>query len=277
MSSSPDQTTQSVEIAGYQCPTKRPIRPVHAVISSAKLMANRQDTRQVFEVLNALSGGSSQRVFARMAQTPYGLRVINGETEFEQKLADDAYLSGLATGTFGRAFYEFREASALTPDGIIAASDETGKDQEIIDRFPEFARVFRHAELCHDLWHIITGYGTDALGELCLLGFTRKQTFNNAFRVIIAMGSGAIKLEAPKAPILKAIAEGVENGKNAKFLLGEDIEALLEMPLEEARASMNVAAPTVYASVPAKEKATYLKPRITKTQTEREQGVAAAA
>ena len=40
----------------------------------------------------------------------------------------------------------------------------------------------------HDLWHVTTGYGRDALGELSLLAFTYAQEKNRGIGAIVLYG-----------------------------------------------------------------------------------------
>lgn len=40
----------------------------------------------------------------------------------------------------------------------------------------------------HDLWHVLTGYSGDVLGETALLGFIFAQTGNPGVALIIALG-----------------------------------------------------------------------------------------
>ena len=40
----------------------------------------------------------------------------------------------------------------------------------------------------HDLWHVVTGYGRDELGEACLLAFTYAQNKNRGVGFIAFVG-----------------------------------------------------------------------------------------
>jgi ubiquinone biosynthesis protein COQ4 len=123
----------------------------------------------------------------------------------------------------------------------------------------------------------LTGYGRDALGELCNLAFTRAQTRNPGFRLIIFIGGLAIKREKPMQPFWRAIAEGAAIGRNAEWLLEHDVEALLPLPLEEARRKLKMARPEIYDAVPAGIKESLLKPKVAQTQSERENARQGAA
>ncbi len=257
-------------INGFATPPAPPVRPFHALASVLKLIRNKEDTRQVFETVSALSGGSGKRLFKRFTATPYGRRVISEPVRLEKILSDRDALRALPEGSVGRAYLDFMEGGNLTPDGLIDAAEEAGIDFRGDTQFEEFRRLFLHLDVSHDLWHVMTGYGRDALGELCNLAYTRTQTNNPGFSLIIIIGLIAQKLEQPFAPLMKAVAEGARMGRNANWILEQDVEVLLKLPLEEARAKLNITRPDIYNSVPDDIKQSLLKPKITKTQTERE-------
>ena len=51
-------------------------------------------------------------------------------------------------------------------------------------------------------------------------------------------------------PYVKAIWQGYQRGKAAKWLLGEDYERLMAEPLESARRRLNITPATIYNSIP---------------------------
>ncbi len=257
-------------INGFGTPPSPPIRPFHALASVLKLVLNKEDTRQVFETIQALSGRSGKQLFQRFTATPYGRRVVSEPVRLEEILADREALRALPEGSVGRAYLDFMEGEDLTPDGLIDAAEEAGIDFRGETQFEEFRRLFLHLDVSHDLWHVLTGYGRDALGELCNLAYTRTQTRNPGFRLIIFIGLIAQKLEQPSQPLMKAVAEGARIGRNAKWILEQDVEELLKLPLDEARRRLNMARPEIYHSVPDEIKWSLLKPKVSRTQAERE-------
>ena len=58
--------------------------------------------------------------------------------------------------------------------------------------------------------------------------------------------------------------------RKTEWVLAHDVEALLPLPLEEVRRRLNITTPHVYNAVPAEIKDNLLKPKLAKTQTERE-------
>ncbi len=258
-------------INGYPLPPTVPTRPLHAFLSVLKLVTNKEDTRQVFEIVQALSGSSSKRMFRQFTNSEYGRRVVRTPIVLEELLGDRARLRAYPEGTLARAYLDFMEGENLTPEGLRSAAEDAGIDYEEYPEFKEYMRLFMHLQVSHDLWHVLTGYGRDALGELCNLVYTRHQTYNPGFRLIIAIGFLAQKLEQPFQPIGKALSEARHNARAAGWVLEYDVEELLALPLAEARARVGLAEPAVYNAVPAEIKQNLLKPKFKQTQAEREQ------
>lgn len=92
----------------------------------------------------------------------------------------------------------------------------------------------------HDLWHTVTGFKGDILGEAALLAFTAPQTRNPGVAVIALLG-----FSQPKA--WKLMVHGLKNGLRAQPLPAIAWEALLPLPIEEVRARLGIACAPTYA------------------------------
>ena len=58
-----------------------------------------------------------------------------------------------------------------------------------LDEHHPYAWFFRRVRDLHDLWHVLTGYGRDPLGEVCLLAFTYAQTRLTGLGAIAFLGT----------------------------------------------------------------------------------------
>jgi len=250
--------------------------PWSALASVVKLVLNKEDTRLVFETIHALSGRSGHRLFARFVGTPYGRRVVEEGVKIEEILSDRDWLRSLPEGSLGRAYLDFMESENLTAEGVVGAAEEAGVDSTCETQFEAYRRVMLHLEVVHDVWHVLTGYGRDALGEISVLAFSYAQTGNRGVWLIVRVGALAAKLERPDLPIFKAVREAVTRGRNAAWLAGQDIAALAPLPLEEVRTRLNVNSGDVYQGIPLKARLALLKPRVKEPETEREARAAAA-
>jgi ubiquinone biosynthesis protein COQ4 len=102
----------------------------------------------------------------------------------------------------------------------------------------------------HDVWHVLTGYGRDALGEACLVAFSYAQTGNLGFGFIALGAAREISREAKGVDAWGAVWEAYKNGRRARWLPSQDYEALFDQPLKFVRAGLNIPEPKRYLAVP---------------------------
>jgi ubiquinone biosynthesis protein COQ4 len=208
------------------------------------LLADPDDTVQVFRIMAALNAGTSAKNYQRLISTPEGGRVAYARVELVSKLTDDAWLSQFALGTVGAAYRNFLEKTGYSADGLEAVSREVHSDRAEEHPYAWFGRRERDI---HDIWHVLTGYrANDPLGELCLVAFTYAQTKGLGWGFIAL--SGALKSfgEPHGRAVRRAIREGYAHGRAAHWLHNEDIEKLFAEPLEAARTRLNIAPPRLY-------------------------------
>jgi len=223
------------------------IRPLTAFRAFRKLIRNKEDTAQVFEIMKALSGRSVSRGYFRMLRTVEGGRQAFLREELAHKLDDPAWLAQFAPGTVGAAYRVFREARGFTADGLAEAEREVISFVDAPHPIIWYSRRLRDV---HDIWHVLTGYGTDALGEACVVSFSYGQTKNTGFAFIGWGAAREIQREVGSIPARKAAFQAWRNGRAARWLPGLDYEALFAEPLEAARARLGIRPATVYAAVP---------------------------
>jgi len=215
-------------------PPRNPIRLGDAWRALRELIADPDATEHVFVIIDALSGNSGERQFQRFAHTPVGRRVLDEQADILDRLSDRASLHELPDGSLGKIYANFMTEEQISADGLVAASEEvdrTGRENEDRNRFGMRMRD------SHDLWHCVTGYSRDLIGEASLLAFTFAQTRNPGIGAIVAMAylkAGAI----PGAR--RSIREGYRRGRRAKWLPAADWENLLGRPLEDVRAQLEV-------------------------------------
>ena len=85
------------------------------------LIANPEDTAQVFKIIRAMSGPSLQQGFERFITLPFGRRVIEEKLDLLSTLQDREALRAMPEGSLGRAYLEFVESENLSADGLVAA------------------------------------------------------------------------------------------------------------------------------------------------------------
>ena len=212
-----------------------------------RLLSDKEDTGQVFEIMAALNGTSTQYGYRRLLTTVQGGRIAYERLELAEKLMDDAWLDSFAPGTVGAAYRDFIRSENLSAEGLAEISRRNRVKTE--DRHPH-AWFGRRTRDSHDLWHILSGYHRDALGEACLVAFSYAQTRSLGW-AFIAIGAALKSRSGPKHPYVKAIWQGYRRGRAAKWLPGEDYPLLMAEPLEAARRRLNITPATIYNAIPA--------------------------
>jgi ubiquinone biosynthesis protein COQ4 len=159
---------------------------------------------------------------------------------------DDAWLDSLPDGSVGAAYRSFIREEQLSAEGLAEVSRMGTRE---IDEQHPYAWMGRRTRDVHDIWHILSGYHRDALGEASLVAFSFAQTGGLGW-ALIALGAAFRARGAKDYPFTKAIWQGYKRGKAAAWLLGEDYERLMAEPLEAARVRLNITPATVYNAIP---------------------------
>ena len=235
-----DQTAQAVR--SRRAGKRQWARALRAL---AVLLADNEDTARVFEIMRALNGSVAQRNYQRLLVTAEGGRIAYERVEFARRLMDPAFLDGLPEGSVGAAYRSFVRGEQLSAADLVKVSQE-GLSR--VDDPHPYAWMGRRTRDVHDIWHVLTGYGRDALGEACLVAFSYAQTKGLGW-AIIALGA-AFRGRGKGQPYRRAILQGYLRGRRAAWLLAEDYEQLLREPLESARRRLGLTAPTVYDAIP---------------------------
>jgi ubiquinone biosynthesis protein COQ4 len=226
-------------------PDRKPpkFRPFKALGHFRKLVANKEDTSQVFHIFDSLPRRDFVADAQALIDSAHGQKLMEGERFLPDMLDDHDWLHALPAGTVGRAYVEFMESEGLSAIGLFEESVKMGRKryddqlQWVIDRMRD----------THDLLHVLTGYGRDALGEQCVLAFTYGQQPSPGNLFIAWLGALEIKRTVkPKASVFGAVREAQRNGKNAVRLLDQDIRALMAEDLQAARARLGIGATTLY-------------------------------
>ncbi len=227
---------------------RRPVQIGRALAAFRRLVADKEDTRQVFEIMSAMAGRSTHRGYARLLRSAEGGRQAYLARELADRLQNREWLLDFPAGSVGAAYLAFIDERNLSAYGL---ADESRKVEEVdIDAAHPVAWYARRLRDVHDLWHVLTGYRTDALGEACVVAFSLPQTGSPGFGVIAAGAALEYVRGRTGHPCARAILQAWLNGRRAAWLPELDYEALLAEPLEEVRARLNIRRPTLYERIP---------------------------
>jgi len=225
----------------------RPVRPFVALKAFRRLVVNKDDTKEAFEIIRALSGQSIPKGYARLISTAAGGRQAHAAEELAVLFEDHDWLAHCPIGSVGATYRDFIGRRGFSAHGL---ADESRKIGELsIDDLHPIAWYARRIRDIHDVWHVLTGYGTDAMGEACLLGFTHAQAGNGALLFLAIAASLELKRLHWRAPYIAAVAQAWRNGRHAHQLDAIDYAALFIEPLAMARQRLGIRPPTRYQAV----------------------------
>lgn len=214
-------------------------RPLRAARALKSLLSNPDDTKQVFQLLDALSSGPDAKLVTKLASTRNGARLLERRPDLLARLEDREALARLPEGSLGRAYLAFMSTGRLDAGFLVRASEAGGLGHAGTTDDDYVGRRLRDQ---HDLWHVVTGYQGDLLGEASVLAFTFAQTWNAGIGVIVA----AAFATAGDPDAHRMFADAFARGLRAAWLPAVEWEELLDQPLDAVRARLRVGPPAVY-------------------------------
>lgn len=219
------------------------VRPLVAWRAMQELFKDKEDTGQVFKIIEALKGKSLEKTTNRVLRSERGQRLLKEKPSIVAILNDRDALRAMPEGSLGRAYLRFVETEDLSADGLMAASDEAPKGEYSTEDLMWVGERLRDT---HDLYHVLSGYDRDGLGELCLLEYTLRHSYNRGIAFIVFMARRRDKKMMPHVDVPSCLREARQNGDAATWLVDQPWEELLPKPLEEVREALNINPPNVY-------------------------------
>lgn len=223
--------------------THAPHRPIRWTLAARALVGLARDTQRtdhVFTIISALTGDSFERTFCDFRETSHGKRLLLGKPSLALALADTTRLRALPEGTLGRAYVAFMDAGKLTSDGLVGAQEARIDPNAELEYDADRQYVSDRLRDMHDLWHVLTDYGSDDSGEIANLWFSVGQFGNPGMAFIAFFGVLDGRIDAAVSwP--RYCFNAYLRGRHAKRLVSEPIEDMLELPIDEARARLGVA------------------------------------
>ncbi len=220
-------------------------QPLKAFGHFRKLVAGKEDTAQVFHMTECLPSARFRRDAEAFCASETGQGLMAREPYLPDVLDDHDALLELPENSVAHAYVSFMRAEGLSAAGLVAESEiiHAGRPR-FDDQIQWFGNRLRDT---HDMVHVLTGYGRDALGEQCALGFSSSQ-YPGITDLVLAWG-GALEIRRrvkADAPVFAAVAEARRRGKAAQKIYAQDIRTLLAEPLAAARERIGIGAPTQY-------------------------------
>lgn len=221
----------------------QPLDIPRALRALRALAADPDETSHVFTIIDSLSGQGPDHLVGLFHRTPDGERLMRERSSIVPVLADRDALRRMPEGSLGRAYLAFVESEGITADGLVEASEKGSTRRYEGDE--ELTYAGDRMRDTHDLWHTVTGYKGDLLGETALLAFNVPQIRNPGVAAIVLLGMYRVR----KLRILPMVAGGLWRGARARHLPAIDWEPLLAVPLAEVRERLGVVPVADYTPV----------------------------
>lgn len=220
-------------------------RPLKAWHHFRNLVRDKEDTYEVFQIFESLPWKGMLGAATAFLESERGKALRASEPNLSTILDDHAALRRMPEGSLAQAYCDFMESEGLSAKGLIDEYERFMSEKP--DFHDQLTWYFERIRDTHDLLHVLTGYGRDALGEQCVLAFTYGQQPAPAHLFIAYAGAIEIKRQVKSAaPVLRAIREGQRLGKGCPRLAEQPVLELLPLPIEEARRRLNITRPEHY-------------------------------
>jgi ubiquinone biosynthesis protein COQ4 len=219
-------------------PTTMPVRWRRAFAELRALIRQPEETDHAVHLVYALGAREFERNFQRFAASPAGGALLAARPSLIAALSDREALERLPADSFGRAYLAYLDANGFAPDGLLEVQRrveaEWVGEGEMAPLDPLRTWFRDRTLLAHDLFHVLTGYGTDELGEATLLAFSLAQlggraqallTFGAAFEVWRSLGWRWLAYDF----------RAWRRGREAAWLAELPWEELLPLPLGAVR------------------------------------------
>jgi ubiquinone biosynthesis protein COQ4 len=221
-------------------PPARPVQRRRAFGLVRALVAEPKRTELVFELFDAMGGRGDEATFARFAAGRAGRALLAERPSLRAALSDAAALAALPAGSLGRAYLAFAAERGFTPAGLLELNERgLGHVNALLDA--DRLYFYERANVMHDLWHVVTGYDTDEAGEAALLAFSHAQGLSGRAMKLLIATTLAIGPKRGGLAFQRFVLQAWRRGRRAERLLEAPWEALLALPLGEARRALGVA------------------------------------
>jgi ubiquinone biosynthesis protein COQ4 len=201
-------------------------------------MANPADTDRAVHFVYALGMHEFERNFQRFAASEGGRALLAARPSLLDALSDRDSLARLPNGSFGRAYLSYLEDNGFAPDGVLSIQARVQAQWEHEEGIPPLDPLrswFRDRTLlAHDLFHVLTDYGTDEIGEATLLAFSLAQ-FGGRGQALLTFAAALEVSRTLGWPWLVYDFCAWRRGRRSAWLVAMPWEELLPLRLDTVR------------------------------------------
>jgi ubiquinone biosynthesis protein COQ4 len=202
------------------------------------LLADPDDTAKAIELTYAIGRDDFERSFQRFAASPPGRHLLASRPSLADALSDRAALERMPERSIARAYLDYLDRNGFTATSLLDVERRVQERWEREEGQPALDPMrtwFRDRSLLvHDLSHVVTGYGTDDVGEATLLAFSLAQLPGRAIALLTA-GATVEVWRQLGARWLRYAFRAWRRGRRAVRMIALPWEELLPLPLDTVR------------------------------------------
>jgi len=188
-----------------------------------RLRDDPDDTELALRASLLLNFGSLRRALHAFQSCEEGRGVLRARPALDRHVDLNA-LSALPENTLGHAYSRFLARRGLTPEPFVPPS-------EVRDEHLRY--ISQRMRQTHDLWHVVTGYDTDVMGEIELQAFSFGQ-LRTPFAFFVALG-GVLKAAGARARLAARVLRAYRRARRAEPLCYRAWEQRFATPLADVR------------------------------------------
>lgn len=212
----------------------------HGLRSLLRFLTTPSDLENSFEAMFALAGPTLEREFRKFASHPVGRSMLNEDPrrDLNALLGNREALAAMPNGSFADAYLEYLGGAEMGSSEYFldaAGLDEKARRFGWSDDQLWFVKRMANS---HDLFHVVTGYDRDITGEVGIVCYTAGQIPLLPLRMLLPY----FFVLKPSQPVRwgRFVREAFRHGRETPSLACVDYEALLPMPLDEARRELGM-------------------------------------
>ncbi|MDH4003063.1 MAG: Coq4 family protein [Xanthomonadales bacterium] len=216
--------------------TKNPFRYALAVW---RFMRSKTDDDIISEVAIIEIGFARSRFGRRLARWEETLSFLQDTIAVDKPMLEKANiapivleeLETLPFGTLGQVFSEHCHNRGIDPNLIDVPLEEDSD------------WLLNHLFQTHDIWHVMTGWANDEVGEVGLAGFYCGQLRSPPFFIFLyslIMLKQVLRRDQRVDEFIRAFSSGYDTGRRAKPLFGINWADHWETPLSDMREKFSI-------------------------------------
>lgn len=207
-----------------------PLQLAQAAVAFIQIVRDPNKLEKVFDLRESLENPKIlDPVIAALKQDPKAAAAFRDFPRIGR--VDLAALERMPDGSLGREFALHMRRQNLDPAAIPTLHAAT-----------EYQFLSAHLYETHDVWHAVTGFGTDVAGELGLQAFYYAQFPSGLSAMLLAAGflNTTLYRIDDRTARMDAIVEGYALGKKAKPLFGVRWADMWSRSLDDIRRELDV-------------------------------------